>query len=591
MPDIVLSTLNARYIHAAFGLRYLMANLGPLAGRAEIVEFDINQRPIDMLDRLLTLGPRIVGFGVYIWNVEQTTRLVADLKRVAPETLVVIGGPEVSHDSDDLPIVGLADYLIRGEADLAFGDLCGALLAGRRPLRRVIDADVPDFAPRPSGGRAVQLPYRLYSDDDLATRVIYIEASRGCPFRCEFCLSSLDVPVRNVPLETLLLALDDLLRRGARQFKFVDRTFNLNLNFSRPILQFFLDRLRPGLFLHFEMIPDRLPEPLRELIRQFPAGALQFEVGIQTLNPAVERLISRRQDHDRLADNLRFLRDQTGVHVHADLIVGLPGEDLASFGRGFDQLLALGPAEIQIGILKRLRGTPIRRHDAQWEMVYSPSPPYEVLRTKTMDFGTLQRLRRLARYWDLVANSGNFTLTRGLLLSPSIGPMEAGLSRVGHGGPVAHDEPGPSHTRADAVDAGGAADFARVAESADAGDAGTGCDDQAITPPDSTVAPRPTRPSAFEKFLGLSDWLFATTGQTHAIALTGLAELLFKFMTTQQQRPPEQVAGVIFADFQRLGRSDRPAFLRDLVPPADTRSQSHTRGRAKRQARHAAGSV
>src|SRR5262249_40265628 len=155
--------------------------------------------------------------------------------------------------------------------------------------------------------------------------------------------------------------------------------------------EFFWQRYEPGLFLHFEMIPDRLPEALREPIRRFPAGALQFEVGIQTFNDAVAERISRRQDNDKLADNLRFLREQTGVHVHADLIVGLPGEDVDSFAAGFDRLVELGPQEIQVGILKRLRGTPIVRHDAEWGMVYSPHPPYEVLRTRTMDFAALQR--------------------------------------------------------------------------------------------------------------------------------------------------------------------------------------------------------
>ena len=245
--------------------------------------------------------------------------------------------------------------------------------------------------------------------------MIYVEASRGCPFKCEFCLSSLDVPVRNVPLDAFLAAMQSLLDRGVRHFKFVDRTFNLNLNIGRAILRFFLDRYIPGLFLHFEMIPDRLPEGLRELIRQFPAGSLQFEVGIQTFNDDVAGLISRRQDNAKVAENLRFLREETGVHVHADLIVGLPGEGVESFGEGFDRLVAMRPQEIQVGILKRLRGTPIVRHDAAWEMVYSPSPPYEVLRTKLVDFATMQRMRRFARYWDAVANSGNFVETTPMI--------------------------------------------------------------------------------------------------------------------------------------------------------------------------------
>jgi hypothetical protein len=163
------------------------------------------------------------------------------------------------------------------------------------------------------------------------------------------------------------------------------------------------------------MIPDRLPGALREVILQFPPGALQFEVGIQTFDERVAKNISRRQDYARLADNLQFLRQQTGVHIHADLIAGLPGETLESFAAGFDRLLALGPQEIQVGILKRLRGTPITRHDEAWQMVYSAHPPYEILQNKLLDFSIMQRLGRFARYWDLVGNSGNFSETTPLL--------------------------------------------------------------------------------------------------------------------------------------------------------------------------------
>jgi len=167
--------------------------------------------------------------------------------------------------------------------------------------------------------------------------------------------------------------------------------------------------------VHLEMIPDRLPDALRTLITQFPRGALQFEVGIQTFNERVAKLISRRQDNTKVEENLRWLREETGVHVHADLIVGLPGEDVNSFAEGFDRLVALGPQEIQVGLLKRLRGTPIVRHDREWGVVYSPQPPYEILQTELIDFFTMQRLRRFSRYWDLIANSGNFVETTHLL--------------------------------------------------------------------------------------------------------------------------------------------------------------------------------
>ena len=206
-----------------------------------------------------------------------------------------------------------------------------------------------------------------------------------------------------------------LLDRGVSQFKFVDRTFNLNIASSKSILEFFRERWRPGLFVHFEMIPDRLPDALREVIAQFPPGALQFEVGVQTFNDEVSKNISRRQDYGRLEENFRFLRGQTGVHVHADLIAGLPGETIESFAAGFDRLVELGPQEIQVGILKRLRGTPIVRHDQSWEMVYNPHPPYEILRNRLLDFAAMQRLGRFARHWDLVGNSGNFIETTPLL--------------------------------------------------------------------------------------------------------------------------------------------------------------------------------
>ena len=418
MADIVLTTLNAKYLHAAFGLRYLLANLGELKPRACLVEFDIHQHPLDVVEVLLARQPSIVGFGVYIWNLSQTTEVIATLKRVRPDLTVLLGGPEVSFEVEQQEIVGLADYVITGEADFKFAEVCGQLLAGGRPAHKIIAADLPDV-------NKMVLPYELYTDEDIAHRIIYVEASRGCPFTCEFCLSSLEIPVRQFPLPALLHALQHLIDRGVRHFKFVDRTFNVNLNVSKAILQFFLERCRPGLFVHFEMIPDRLPEPLRDLIARFPPGVLQFEVGIQTFNPEVSQRIKRRQDHNKLADNLRFLRSETGVHVHADLIVGLPGESLESFAAGFDRLIALGPQEIQVGILKRLRGTPIVRHDAEWQMVYNPDPPYEILRTRLIDFATMQRLRRFARYWDLVGNSGNFVETAPLICSATASPFEA----------------------------------------------------------------------------------------------------------------------------------------------------------------------
>jgi radical SAM superfamily enzyme YgiQ (UPF0313 family) len=416
VPRIVLATLNAKYIHASFGLRYLFANLGDLQRDAEIFESDINQRSLDIAEAILANNPEVLGLGVYIWNATESRELVQILKRVCPSLTIILGGPEVSYETADQPIVQASDYVITGEADLKFTDLCRAILRGEPPAQKIHPADLPDLA-------QLALPYQFYNDRDVANRVIYVEASRGCPFTCEFCLSSLEIPVRQFPIEPFLAEMQRLLGRGVQHFKFVDRTFNLNLNTSRAILEFFLARLRPGLFLHFEMIPDRLPHELREIIARFPPGTLQFEVGIQTFNDEVSNRIKRRQNLTRLADNFQYLRRETGVHIHADLIAGLPGETLESFATGFDRLIALGPQEIQVGILKRLRGTPIVRHDQEFAMRYNADPPYEILQTNALDFQTLQRLRRFARFWDLIGNSGNFVETTPLIWSGDNSPF------------------------------------------------------------------------------------------------------------------------------------------------------------------------
>ncbi len=506
MTEILLSTLNARYAHASLGLRYLRANLGEWRESSAIVEFVIGQKTEEIVEKLLAKQPRVIGIGVYIWNVEESTRLVAQLKALAPDLVIVLGGPEVSHEVDDQRICALADYVITGWGDVSFAKLVRQLMAGERPDGKVI-AGVQ--APLP----AIVSPYAEYTDEDVRQRHLYVEASRGCPFKCEFCLSALDKTAWPFPLELFLADLETLYARGARQFKFVDRTFNLKVDTSLAILDFFLGKLAaaPGdpVFVHFELIPDHLPERLKEKIVQFPDGTLQFEIGIQTFDPVVQARVSRRQKNDVAALNLEWLRRETRAHLHVDLIAGLPGEDMAGFATGFDRLVSLAPHEIQFGILKRLRGAPISRHTIDFGLRFNPDPPYNILATDAVDFPTMQRLVRFSRYWDIVANSGRYSRTLGLLLGSD----------------------------------------------------------------------------PFARFLAFSDWLYARTGQTHALAQERLVHLLHEHLCESGHAAEAQIEEALLADYRGTGGRSRLRFETGAVERVAPKKRK-TRATPERQARH-----
>lgn len=417
---IVLTTFNARYSHPALGLRYLLANLGDLQPAARLLEFEIKADPAAAAQQILDLAPQIVGLGVYIWNVPRIETLAAYLKAERPDLVLVLGGPEIGPETEQQPLGKWADYLVCGEADLAFPALCRDLLAGRPPPHRLIRASPADPA-------QLALPDAFYSEDDLAHKNVYVESSRGCPFLCDYCLSAGDAPVRFFPLDRVMESLQRLLERGALRFKFVDRTFNLQMDRCRVLLSFFLERLRPGLFVHFEMVPDILPDELGHLLARFPAGSLQLEIGVQTFNPTVAERIHRRLDPEAVEQNLRFLREQTKAILHTDLIAGLPGENLDSFAAGFNRLLGLDSHKIQVGILKKLRGAPISRHTEAWRMEYNERPPYEVLSTSVASREEVVKLKRFSRYWELITHHDRFPQTAPLLWEGSDSPFVAFL--------------------------------------------------------------------------------------------------------------------------------------------------------------------
>lgn len=415
--SIILATINARYFHASLGLRYLHANMNELTEKTKILEFTNQQNNDEILEALLEESPRIIGFGVYIWNIEPLTRLIQDLKSLRPDITVILGGPEISYEYHDEAVFHACDYVITGWGDISFYELCKNILEqniSEQP--KVIQGKEPYLA-------EIQFPYHLYTDEDLRNRVIYVEASRGCPFKCAFCLSSLDQTSRIFPLEEFLLEMEMLYRKGLRQFKFVDRTFNLKKDFTNKILDFFLGLIKQypeiPLFLHFELVPDLLSDDLKERIIEFPEGCLQFEVGIQSFNSQTQDVINRRTNLVKAEENIRWLATKTKAHIHVDLIAGLPEEDLSSFAQGFNRLWSWHPHEIQLGILKRLKGIPLNLKTQDQGFVFSNQPPYSVLKSDQLDFKTINELKRIAKYWDLIANSGRFKETIPVLLENS----------------------------------------------------------------------------------------------------------------------------------------------------------------------------
>lgn len=443
LKQIVLTTINAKWIHPSLALRLLKANLGALEDSCEIIEFALRQPLEEKLQPLIAAQPYILGISVSIWNHLATIELLQELEKAwiqnnrNTKPIVVLGGPEVSHLPQDAKIFCYADYIIRGEGEIAFRTLCENLLTqdseskitALRPLRG-------DFIfQEPVNLNLIKSAYHLYTDEDIAKKLIYVESSRDCLFNCEFCLSAVNTEnkVREFPLEEFLAEMDTLVKRGVKTFKFLDRTFNWNIKRALRIIDFFLEKIdqrKAEGFIppvtHFEIVPSICPPQLREAFARFPPDTLRLEIGIQTLNTEVSLRIKRPANPAKELEVLSFLREKTNAIIHADLIAGLPGEDLASFGNGFDRLWSAlsgfynkpdtdvsymedlsanhSRAEIQLGILKLLPGTPIARHNKEFGMRCNILPPYEVEETASVSSVDLQRLKNFARFWELIVN-------------------------------------------------------------------------------------------------------------------------------------------------------------------------------------------
>jgi len=511
LSGIVLTTINAKWTHPSLALRLLKANLGSLETQCEIMEFALRQPLCEKTAPLLAAHPRILGVSVSIWNhlatIELLEALEKEWKKREERPIVVLGGPEISYLPNDADIFMYADYVIRGEGETVFSALCENILQNENKIiggcaqssdgdiwldRQYGHAKACVNSCQPSGAsRGLRTPakelifnmqenlaeiktaYYLYTDEDIAQKLIYVESTRGCPFECEFCLSAVKTEerggaVREFQFEQFLADMEILVNRGARTFKFLDRTFNANIKRAVKICEFFLRKLeergREGFapfVVHFEMVPSLFPGELCEILERFPLGSLRLEIGIQTLNPEVCARIRRPGwknqsiDPEKELETIRFLRKNTNAIIHADLIAGLPGEDLQSFGRGFDRLWQAVSednntvqkreakntrVEIQLGILKQLPGAPISRHNETFGMRYNCKPPYEIEENSSISAVDLQRVKNFAAFWERLVNRGLLRIEGELVFEKFMALSDSLLAHFGKNWGIDKDE-------------------------------------------------------------------------------------------------------------------------------------------------------
>ena len=412
----IITTLNAKYIHTSLALRWLFVS-NKDACDLDFKEYTIKENLETVANDLLATGCDVLGLSVYIWNVAPIGRLISMLKQHNPNLIVVVGGPEVMYEPEYFLKAWDIDYVISGEGEFVLGELVQCLTKGETPeiagvsskekiSKMVAKADLGRLSSLPS-------PYLLERDrEELKNRLVYVETSRGCPYQCQYCLSSREKGVRYFPTEYVLKNLGALIGAGARQIKFLDRTFNLNKEHTQAVFDFLIRNYREGLSCQFEIYADLLTDEMMEYLNhRLPKGYFRFEIGIQSTYEPTNVAVKRKQDFALLAGNIRKLMAGGKVVLHLDLIAGLPHETYDRFVHSFNDVFALGAKEVQLGFLKMLRGTNLRNAAEKYGYRYQEQAPYEIISNAAISTEELHRIHEaehaLEKYW----NSGRFELT------------------------------------------------------------------------------------------------------------------------------------------------------------------------------------
>lgn len=421
----LLTTLHSKYIHASLALPYLAVFCQQDCGELLICEYTVHEPKEAVLARIAELQPDVVAFSVYLWNRVATLELIECLKQINPHIKVVLGGPEVSFEEDDFFLQYPVDALICAEGELPLRHLLQAWQAGQQPtpLPGLRLPSVPAVNGRSLLDDLDQLPSPFAAGlVDLSRGLVYYESSRGCPYDCSFCMSALDDRVRSFSMSRIFVDLQLLIDAQVPQIKFVDRTFNYSNQRSREIFAFVLQQNR-GSHFHFEIGAHLLDEETLQLLETIPADMFQFEIGVQSTLPETLQAIGRSASLDKLAENVRRLRKMDNIHLHLDLIAGLPGESYQQFLRSLDWTAQLKPQHLQVEPVKLLPGAPLRQQAETLGLKFDPNPPYSILSSADISYVELEKLRGISRLLDLLVNSERLTF-----LLPSLIKKFTGLA-------------------------------------------------------------------------------------------------------------------------------------------------------------------
>ena len=421
---VLLTTLNAKYIHSSLALRYLEKYCRHEDYEIRIEEYTINDRLDAITANIYKTGADVIAFSCYIWNITMTLEIADRLKKVKPDCIIILGGAEVSYDAATiLDSHAFIDYLMMGEGEETFKELLAYINTRRPPL-----GSIRGIAYR--AGQTITVneerslicdldripsPYHAEDLKALVGKLIYYETSRGCPFNCSYCLSSTTRSVRYFSMERVKADLLFLIENSVKLVKFVDRTFNADKKRTMALFEFLVQNRQKTSF-HFEIAADLLDDEMIAYLARVPEGLFQFEIGVQSTNLNTIRAIRRKMNFNKVAENVKKLGQAGNMHLHLDLIAGLPGEDYRSFARSFDDVYGLAPHALQLGFLKLLKGSVIRKQALRYDYKYTALPPYEVLQNNTMSYTEILRLKGIEDVLEKYHNSGVFEKSLGYVL-------------------------------------------------------------------------------------------------------------------------------------------------------------------------------